>query len=369
MRGCKFEYEKGQDGDMEKILIESRLYHYEVEFIDSIAAIMQGFHDRYTFVIDKNVYALYEKEFQNLSKDNIFLIDAIEEKKNMDTVMELIEFWRRRGIRKDWKVICFGGGITQDITTISSNLYLRNIEWYFFPTTLLAMCDSCIGGKCGINLGEYKNQIGVFYPPKKIFIYERFLDTLEQEDYINGWGELLKFSLTRDNKFYEKIEEVDCYIPCSTISDMIYQGLNVKKEVIEIDEFEGDYRRVLNYGHTFGHALEAYTHNKIPHGKAVIWGIDVVNYIAFKRGVLDEDSYLRIKRLIKEAFIQEEIVVENGGELFDIIKTDKKVRQNKIHLALLTNISKLIIYPIEINDVLKKDFLDYLEETHGYYCS
>lgn len=354
---------------MDKINIKSSLYNYEVEFITSVAEKIKEFGEQCTFVIDKNIYELYKKEFADIKSDNIFFINPVESEKNMDTVLKLIYFWKSINIRKNWKVICFGGGITQDITTIASNLYLRNIDWYFFPTTLLSMCDSCIGGKCGINLGEFKNQIGVFYPPKKILIDTGFLKTLSSEDYINGWGELLKFSLTKDADFYYNLKSLEQHIPCDNIDDFIYSGLLVKKHVIEIDEFEGDYRRVLNYGHTFGHALEAYTHNKIPHGTAVIWGIDVVNYIAYQEGVLDKSIYEDVKAIIKKAFIKNEILVEDGHKLFEIIKTDKKVKNNTIYLALLNKISNLIIYPMNINENMEQLFLSYLEDTHEYYSN
>jgi 3-dehydroquinate synthase len=229
------------------------------------------------------------------------------------------------------------------------------------------MSDSCIGGKCGINFGEYKNQIGVFYPPKKIFIDIKFLQTLSDEDYINGWGEILKFSLTDGSEFYEELKAEHQYIPCDSIAQYIHKGLFVKKKIIEEDEFESDLRRVLNYGHTFGHALEAYTNNVIPHGKAVIWGIDVVNYIAWKEGLISYLTYMDIKNLIKKAFIKEEIIIENPLRLFKIIKTDKKVKGNTLNFAMLDAPSHLIIYPMEINEILENMFERYVKETHEYY--
>ncbi len=353
---------------MDIINIHSSLYDYSVEFVEDFSEKLSEFADTTAYVIDANVYKLYNDRFSKLNADNIYLMEAVEHKKNMDTVMDIISFMQRIGVRKNWKVVCFGGGITQDVTTIASNLYLRNVDWYFFPTTLLSMCDSCIGGKCGINFGSFKNQIGVFYPPKKIFIDTRFIDTLTEDDYINGWGELLKFALTEDDKFYYDIENEEKFIPCDRIAEYIHRGLFVKKVIIEEDEFESDLRRVLNYGHTFGHALEAYTNNVIPHGKGVIWGIDVVNYIAVKHGLISEDVYLRIKALIKKAFIKEEIVVAEPEKLFNIIKTDKKVKGNVLSFALLDRISHLVVYPIEIDKNLEKMFEDYINETHKYYC-
>lgn len=353
--------------DMDIINISSRLYDYSVEFVEDFSEKLREFAPETLYVVDRNVYQLYIEKFKEIDPNKIYYMDAVEHKKNMDTVMDIISFMKKNGVRKNWKIVCFGGGITQDVTTIASNLYLRNIDWYFFPTTLLAMSDSCIGGKCGINFGEYKNQIGVFYPPKKIFIDIRFLKTLSEADYINGWGEILKFSLTDGNDFYEELKSEHQYIPCDSIAKYIHKGLFVKKTIIEEDEFESDLRRVLNYGHTFGHALEAYTNNVIPHGKAVIWGMDVVNYFAWKEQLISYEVYEDIKRLIKHAFIKDEIIIEEPLKLFNIIKTDKKVKGNILNFAMLDKPSHLIIYPMEINKALENRFEDYLKETHEYY--
>lgn len=354
---------------MKKLEITSKLYNYTVEFVDDFKNTLNSFGNDIVYIIDENVYQLYQNKLDTVKSDKIYLMDPVENKKNMDTVMDIISFFKKTGVKKNWKVICIGGGISQDVSTIASNLYLRNIEWYFFPTTLLSMCDSCIGGKCGINLGAYKNQIGVFYPPKKIYIDVNFLNTLTEADYINGWGELLKFSLTDGEEFYNKLIKEEKYIPCENITEYIYEGLMVKKKIIEEDEFESDLRRVLNYGHTFGHALEAYTKNEIPHGKAVIWGIDVVNYFAWKEGLITQNIYLNVKQLIRKAFQKNEIVIDNPEELFEIIKTDKKVNGNILNFALLDRMSHLIVYPLTIDNKLKEMFMDYIGETHEYYCS
>ena len=350
-----------------KIDITSRLYDYSVEFIDNAAALLKTFGDTTVYVIDKNIYELYQNYFDHIDVEKIYLMDPVESKKNMETVMDIISSWKLTAVQKNWKVVCIGGGITQDVTTIASNLYLRNIQWYFFPTTLLSMCDSCIGGKCGINLGQYKNQIGVFYPPRKIFVDIHFLDTLTYGDYLNGWGELLKFSLTNNPDFYCRIKEEKSYIPCENIENYVYKGLQVKKEIIEQDEFEADLRRVLNYGHTFGHALEAYTHNQIPHGQGVIWGIDVVNYIAWKEHLISENIYYDIKSFIKNAFLPEPIEIQEPEKLFEIIKTDKKAANGVLNFAMLDSLSHLIVYPMKIDTCLKELFEEYIGSTYDYY--
>ena len=353
---------------MKSMDIHSKLFDYTVAFTTDFTRQLSRFDQAFTaWVIDRNVYRLYESRLTAVKQENLYLVDAVESKKNMDTVMDIILFWKSIGVHKNWRVVCLGGGITQDLTTMASDLYLRNLDWYFFPTTLLAMCDSCIGGKCGINLGQFKNQIGVFYPPKEIVIDPAFLDTTSHEDYLNGWGELLKFSLTDDPDFYAQLKREPCYIPNEQIGEYISRGLLVKKRVIEADEFESDLRRVLNYGHTFG--LEAYTNNRIPHGKGVIWGIDVVNYIAWREGLIDQALYLDVKELIKTAFLQEEIVIGEPQRLFDIIKTDKKVRNDTLSFAMLDGPSHLIVYPMKIDEKLLGYFAEYLEQTHAYYCT
>lgn len=352
---------------MQKIFIKSKLYDYSVEFVQNFADVLAATESDSVFVIDENVFRLYQQKFNCINRERIYLMKAEENRKNMQTVMEIINFWKSLGVRKNYKVYCFGGGITQDVTTIASNLYLRNIEWNFFPTTLLSMCDSCIGGKSGINLVQYKNQIGVFYPPRKIFIDTSFIDTLTRQDYLNGWGEILKFSLTKDPAFYDEIKSLKQYIPCENIARYIHMGLQVKQEIIEQDEFESDLRRVLNYGHTFGHALEAYTNNKIPHGEGVIWGIDAANFLAMKEGLLSPAIYQDVKDFIKRAFIQNEIEISKPDELFAIICTDKKVRGNTLSFAMLNGPSRLIIHPMKIDDRLRELFHEYLEATHEYY--
>ena len=114
---------------MDTIQIHSKLYGYTVDFINDFTEILAGLQDETAFVIDKNVYRLYEKKFNTIDEKKIYFIDPIEDNKTMDTVMELILFWKELGVRKNWKILCFGGGISQDVATIASNLFLRNIEW------------------------------------------------------------------------------------------------------------------------------------------------------------------------------------------------------------------------------------------------
>ena len=354
---------------MNQIQIHSNLYDYTVDFTDDFSKEIKKFPDNTVYVIDRNVYRLYREKFSSIQESHIYFMDAVEDRKNMDTVMDIMGFFQELHIHKDWTVVCFGGGVTQDVTTTASYLYLRNVNWCLFPTTLLSMSDSCIGGKSGLNFKHVKNQIGVFYPPKRIFIDTQFINTLTRQDYLNGWGEILKFSLTEDLKFYNDLNDEKQYIPCANIASYIHRGLSVKKKIIETDEFDLGLRKVLNYGHTFGHALEAYTDNAIPHGMAVIWGIDVVNYIAVQEKILTEDFYLDVKKMIHDSFLTDEIVISDPDRIIEKVKSDKKVAGNKVSLAVPDGSGKLILHPMKIDERFENLFKDYLKETHEYYSN
>ena len=350
-----------------KFTISSKLYDYDVSFIDSFEEQFSHYDSKTAYIIDKTVYDLYHARLKPIDENRVFLVEAVEEKKDMETVLEILEFFSSIHVKKDWVVAVMGGGITQDVATIACDLYLRNVKWEFFPTTLLSMSDSCIGGKSGINYKNMKNQIGVFFPPRHIFIDTHFIETLKDEDYINGWGELLKFSLTKDEQFYLAVKNEKEYIPCKNIGLYLYNGLMTKKSIIEEDEFDTGVRRLLNYGHTFGHALEAYTNNAISHGRAVLWGMDVANYISFRKGMISDEYYQEIKRLISGAFLKNEIIVTEPRSLFEILKTDKKANGNCINFALLSGKSKLVIAPVELNEELFQVFEEYLKTTHDWY--
>lgn len=351
---------------MEQISIHSNLCDYTVDFTDDFEKELSGFSNNTVYVIDRKVYELYSKKFAGIPVKHIFFMDALEEKKNMDTVMEIMGFFQELHIHKDWTVVCFGGGITQDVTTTAAYLYLRNVNWYLFPTTLLSMSDSCIGGKSGLNFRHTKNQIGVFYPPRKIFIDTGFVKTLTDQDYLNGWGEILKFSLTESLDFYNELKAEKKYIPCERIDYYIHRGLSVKKRIIETDEFDLGQRKVLNYGHTFGHALEAYTDNAIPHGMAVIWGIDVVNYFAVQEKILPVDFYTDVKKLIYSSFLKDEIKIDDPDKVIDLVRSDKKVAGNKVTLAVPDGSGKLILHPMKIDGGFEELFRNYLLETHNF---
>jgi|688.fasta_scaffold59092_2 3-dehydroquinate synthase len=179
------------------------------------------------------------------------------------------------------ELLAVGGGTVQDIATFVSATFHRGISWTFVPSTLLAQADSCIGGKCGINLQNQKNQVGLVYPPSRIFAPSSFLNSLAKTDLIAGMGEILKIAVTGRDQFWEEYQDLTRN---KTVGNLNYArltalALEAKRYVVEEDEMEMDFRRVLNYGHTLGHALEAASDFSIPHGVAVILGIKAISHL------------------------------------------------------------------------------------------
>jgi 3-dehydroquinate synthase len=260
------------------MVINSKIKKYSLTFKEDCL-----FNDKIDgdfFIIDSNVYNLHRERFEQLSIEKILLIDALEKNKTYSNCLVYITKLVNMGIKRGNIICAIGGGIIQDITGFISSILFRGITWNFYPTTLLAQCDSCIGGKTSINVGNFKNIVGNFNPPDKITIDMSFLSTLKNKEIQSGIGEILKVAIIDSKKRINYDLITDC-IETNTINKtLIKQSLEIKKEIIEIDEFDKDLRNIMNYGHTFGHAIESISNFKIPHGIAVGIGINIANNIA-----------------------------------------------------------------------------------------
>lgn len=206
---------------------------------------------------------------------NMISIEATETSKNMDKMSAIIIELRNLGANRSTIVQAIGGGVIQDIATFIASVYMRGLKWQYLPTTLLGMVDSCIGGKSSINVGKYKNLIGNFYPPENIFIDLQFIDTLSNEQKIAGLCEAVKICFAHTGNAFERYIALN---PGPTSSpeiylEMISLSLLTKRWFIEIDEHDHKERQLLNFGHTFGHAIEGAANFAIPHGIAVGMGM------------------------------------------------------------------------------------------------
>lgn len=297
--------------------IRSQFGNYEVTFgpHEDFLESKPTRRDTTARLIDENVAKLYPSLTDSLSDPLTFVVAASEEAKTFEALGEVYKWLSAIGVDRSWTIQAIGGGTVQDITCFAVATYKRGIPWTFLPTTLLAQSDSCIGGKCGINFGRQKNQIGLVYPPKSIIIDLAFNDTLSDVDTVNGLGEIFKQSLIGREHFFKDFEAVltSEMFDLTHSRDWVLPALKSKKWVIEKDEMERNFRRVLNLGHTFGHAIESASGFRIPHGVAVIMGIRSACIMAELRGVGQPSFHSRVRDVC------DHLLAYNPGSLeFDV---------------------------------------------------
>ncbi len=228
----------------------------------------------------ENAYFLTDERFQERFKQQegkIVFLKADETKKNLSAVEDVMIQLSEKGMTKNHELLVIGGGYLQDVGTLVASLYMRGIKWTYVPTTLAAMGDSCIGGKSSINAGEVKNLVGNFYPPDKVLIDSTFVTTLPNLEIIAGISEIIKICFAKSfedfNLCSELIDDWTVDTKSNSVSEVVKLSLRSKKYFVEEDEFDSGIRKLLNFGHSFGHALESASKYKIPHGVAVLLGM------------------------------------------------------------------------------------------------
>jgi len=320
------------------ININSHKGEYSVSFIsDNMSELNNNFNQENFYIVDQNISKIYKHFLNNILNSNrVLIIEASEKNKSIDMFPAYVKKLVEAKVRRGQNLIAIGGGIIQDITCFLATTMMRGLPWVFYPTTLLAQSDSCIGSKSSINSGEVKNILGTFTPPNKVIIDINFLKSLEEKDILSGIGEMIKvhainspksFDLLSEN--YEKIK-TDPFL----MEKFIYQSLLMKKKLIEIDEFDVGPRNVMNYGHSFGHAIESATNYAIPHGIAVTMGMDIANYVAAKLGVSNIYHFERMHSVLDincKSYRQVNIDVNT---LINALAKDKKNSSTQLRLIL-----------------------------------
>jgi 3-dehydroquinate synthase len=344
------------------LAIKSSIRNYEVFFSESIFESLETeLKSNDVIIIDKNVFAhLHEDVKKLVSINNYILINASEKQKSYTALTPIIEELIEIGFRKNNRLFAIGGGITQDITAFIASMMYRGVEWIFFPTTLLAQADSCIGGKTSVNIGKYKNQLGNFYPPQKIFIIPELVKTLPELDFKSGMGEMLHFYLVSgedDFSFYQQYYE-KAFSDQNALLKLVKRNLEIKKRFIERDEFDRRERQLLNYGHSFGHVIESLTNYTIPHGIAVSYGMDMSNFISTKLGFIENCVRQRVRSQLEK--IWGGVPIENiDVKAFEkTLSRDKKNIGNTYQLILTKGLGKMLKHGITPN----KDFTRWLNE-------
>jgi 3-dehydroquinate synthase len=350
--------------------IKSLFRDYTVRFVEDFASSLKSLADEHAFiVVDALVWKIYADRIgKEISGDRFFVIEANENNKSLDKCREVIELLVDRQVRRNERLVAIGGGIVQDVTAFSASLIYRGIEWAFFPTTLLAQADSCIGSKTSINLGDKKNLVGNFYPPSEIFIDTAFLKSLTEEDIKSGIGEILHFYLYAASPFFDDlIGNYDRIIrDRDRLVKYIGESLKIKKSVIEIDEFDRGERNKFNYGHTFGHAIESVTDYAIKHGQAVTAGMDLANYVSMEMGLMHADIFRDLHAKLSVNFPDFDWCGIDLRRYFSLLSKDKKNIGNNIGCILAEAPGVLFKKQLPLDDRLKGFVREYFSGQFLY---
>ena len=322
---------------------------------------------------------LVAKLWSKLIPQDAFFVQAIEQNKTLETSAQIIEAMRSKGIQRGSHLEAFGGGIIQDLATISASLYMRGIDWTYYPTTLLGMVDSCIGGKSSINVGRYKNIAGNFYPPKEIIIDVEFCKTLALPEQVAGLCEAVKicYAAKTDSfdQYVKNFSNLQFPLSSEQLLGLVELSLLTKKTFIEEDEFDNGPRLLLNFGHTVGHAIEAATHFSIAHGVAVgmgmlaeiQMGMLLNKYVDLPDRAKHLDSYIRglFKNIPDMVNTIRNLEVDLAIEAFKsdkkhtngsyvIVTLDKQGYLERSSIPVTEDLNRVIL---EIFEWVKKDFL------------
>ncbi len=347
----------------DSLAVQSLFRNYEVHFSsDFTQPLKELVAQRAFFIIDAVIWDLYHEKLKDLIPEtSFFIVEAAERNKSLDKCREIIEILVGKGVRRNEKLVAIGGGIVQDVTAFSASITYRGLEWCFFPTTLLAQADSCIGGKTSINLGDKKNLIGNFHPPARIYIDTAFLDTLSLDDIKSGVGEIIHYYIyAASNLFADLMSNYNRIIGDRyLLLKYIRESLQIKKTVIEKDEFDRGERNKFNYGHTFGHALESVTDYRIKHGQAVTVGMDMANYLSMEMGFMKPATFQDIRTELLINFPEYPWRTIDVDRYFHFLAKDKKNVGNNVGCILAKDHGLLFKEQLPANDQFRELIKDY----------
>lgn len=274
--------------------------------------------------------------FPELQDAEVILLPAGEENKAMEVVYQVWSAFLEYRIQRNDLVLNLGGGLVTDLGGFVAATYKRGIDFIHIPTSLMAMVDAALGSKTGIDVNGVKNAVGTFTPPKAIFIDPVFLESLPAREIFNGFAEMIKHGLVLDITYWQQLKTIRNDSDLTTTANIL-RSIQLKKEVVESDPLESGRRRLLNFGHTFGHGIESYflSRKPIDHGHAVALGMIAEAYVSRKRKVLNQEDYSEIESVLIEVFPMPPIQEDAFEEIQNHMKNDKKNAGDRINFVLL----------------------------------
>lgn len=304
--------------------------------------------ERMVIVSDENVYRLYGHDFPKVP---VIQIGTGEKNKTLETVSSVFERLIELEVDRGGFIVGIGGGLVCDLAGFVASTYLRGLSFGFLASTLLAQVDASVGGKNGVNFGGYKNMIGVFNQPRFVICDLELLATLSNQDVGCGLAEIVKHAAIADPDMFSFLETKTDQIlnlEASSIERLIYDSVVIKSSIVNRDEKEAGERRKLNFGHTFGHAVEKVT--GVPHGQAVSQGMAVAADLSVKRGLLSADEQRRIEGLLRQLDLPVRLQTR-PDRLLEALGKDKKRQGDLIHFVLLKGIGQAVVEPIPLQEI------------------
>ena len=311
---------------------------------DEIINSINAYHQHYDkiFIFTQNAI-LTHYQFINTLNAHIHICDENEHCKSLEQYDKSIQYLHDYKCNKKSLILGIGGGTITDFVGYVASTYMRGVEHSFIPTSLVGKVDAAVGGKTALNYNRIRNLLGTYKNPNDILIYTNFLNTLKEEDIINGCAETIKYSLIMDLKLFEYLEkQLSNIFPnpnIDHITPIIKKCINHKINIINQDQYDMGIRNILNFGHTVGHALESYYNFQMPHGKAVLYGMIVASYLSKKENMLSDQEYNRIINVIK-IFNLPSLKNLKINTIMAFIDSDKKNIKNQLNYILLSSIGK-----------------------------
>lgn len=308
---------------------------------------------------------LFLDYFSKLNACPVLVIRAGEENKHLETCQKVWEQLSQLGADRKSLLINLGGGVVSDLGGFIAGAFKRGIDFVNVPTTLLSMVDASVGGKTGVNLGALKNQIGIITHPQLVIIDVIYLDTLPENEYKSGYAEMLKHGIIKDKDYFEELSHFKS-LKNNDIENYIHHSVEIKNKVVSQDPYESNLRKILNFGHTLGHAIETHFLNQpekktLLHGEAIAIGMITESYLATKLCGLNVNAAEQIKKVFLNIFSKVSFSQNDLNAIIALLKYDKKNSHGKVKFVLIQKIGKPTI-DVEIPSNLIIDAFNYYEK-------
>lgn len=354
---------------MLSIVSSSYAVHFNEQAYQSLNAhLNSSAYSTLFIIVDENTYEHCLPDFMAaIDGDHHFEVLEIESgeiNKNLQTCMHLWQCLSELGADRKSLVINLGGGVVTDLGGFVASTFKRGVHFINVPTTLLSMVDASVGGKTGVDLGPLKNQIGVINQPEMVIIIPSFLKTLSTQQLHSGFAEMLKHGLIKDNTYWDALKQVSNY---DSLDQLIYDSVVIKNDVVLEDPTEQHLRKILNYGHTLGHAIESYfliskEHETLLHGEAIAIGMILEAFLSKELVGLSSDELNDITTTFLNSYNKVEFTDEDIAHILTLLKFDKKNSHGNINFVLLREIGQPVI-DVKIPDHLYREAFTYYKDA------